>query len=353
MSRWCCVPNYLVLCLGEFVENSDLHKYALNDCWYRILKSCLPRFPHVLATANMPNSGSVNRSTAYQVAQVQIYPGYWHCDFSEICRFEEMRHLTIIHRQRASVLHESIWKNLGNFLRQMPRLQTIALNVVNIGTADDILHLPAKITSINLDGREGLDHIGAQFSQLLCCKLAWNANIHRFCSQMPNLRSLVLNAMPDSLECFTIMHHLESLTWSIAELSLGSWNQFARHVSPTLRKLHIDAVFINNLFSSPFALSLPFVTTFYLDAAVIPDDMFPSTKVMMPQLRNFELYLHGQVSIDWLRWYMLRYAADHDLQTLRVYFVCAKTGETRLTYYKGDSTVNTRYYSKRTFGLSI
>ena len=356
MSYWRYVPNFVILSVGQFTDNSDVCAYALNAHWYGIFKRCISCFPNLFVS--LPSVNRPLQSTEYQVLRGQVYIVPWRVDYHNIAQFECLRHLTIINDEYGVAISATVWSNLCSALHQLPHLQTITLDGISggkIGNPDLIFNLPAKITSINTNEIKDLSFLETQFAQLIHCDAPWDSGWEQYCSKMPNLCSLVLYNLPTSFHCFTMMHELKTLKWVIMPaMVLEEWNQFASAVSPTLRTLHIDFAYFKIILNASDAFPLPFLTTFYLDT--LPDeDLRFSPKKIMPQLKHYHVVLPAvKSSLDQERLteYMLKYSAQNQLDTFSTYFLDASYISMRMTYCKGDRNVFTGLYKQHNFGLN-
>ena len=373
MTCWRRVPNFIISCLGQFAENRDILCYSLNSHWYSVFRTCIscfehvsvnirsyPHFDHLSAKIGPPREDqSKCTTTEYLVVRGLICIEPWRGDYGRLAQFQRLRHLTIVQDKYRGAISQADWTDLCNTVYQLPQLKTITLNAINGATLGnhDLMHLlPRKVTSININREEDLASLKVHFPQLLQCDPPWqSAVIEEYCEKMPNLTSLVFDGIPGSFHLFTLMKQLKSLTWHLSTITLEQWNQFASAVSPTLQQLHIESAhFDTTILRSEGALSLPSLTTFYLNSSH-EHDLQWELKRIMPQLRHFYLHfapLKFYIDVEWLYAYMPKYAVQNQLLTFTAFFADATMKITRITYYKGDKDVaRTLYGDEYIFGI--
>ena len=359
MSSWRLVPNFVILCVGQFVENSDISGFALNSHWYVIFKRYISCFPHLFTTFLHAGKCYELASTEYQVINGQLtIIGGWE-DYSRLILFQSLRHVTIVHQTKNLIISEVVARNLIHALKQLPELKTITLKAIHgafLGNPEFILNLPGKITGVDVTHAGDFGALEPRFDQLLHCNPPWRAGMELFLDKTPNLRRLIFDGMPESFHFLTNMHQLTSFTWRITgHVKVKEWNAFVAAVTPSLRSLSVDSMYFHRILSSQHALPISSVTEVWFDSSNDSENsIITNVKRVIPRLRHLHLFLHCIQSFERIEETvenMPTRCVQAQLDTYSTYFVNLSNDTVCMTYHKGDVKVSRSGYHRYAFGL--
>jgi len=345
-------PNFVILSLGQFVQNADIPCYALNQHWWKLFKMYLPRFPHTIRSVYCRSSDAPrdteHKSTEYLVSRAELVNPYLYGHCHLLSRFKALRHVTI--KFNLALLSDMTFTSviLNEILHSLTSLETIGFNWFESytkGIIDDfILNMPRKLTSLDMNRMEFMPLFEIHFPQLIHFDAPYDIGAENFCCKMVNLRSLAWFGVPSSFDCFGFMSCLQRIRWVLPSLSLGQWNAFAMAAPRTLTTLQICSLTCNWSFevvlSSPEAAKLPTVREFIYESQACPQTHFDQVKRLMPQVKHcsvhFGFFVAGATSSARL---FVEQAIAADLDSATVKFTNYDCQATCITYHRGDSNI--------------
>lgn len=348
---WSKVPNFVILCLGQFVENVDLGRYSLNHHWSGVFNKHLPQYPHIRRILDCTKELSlpkVHESTEYRVSRVEIRNPALESECLLLCRFTSIRHISI--RFSAGNLDAiSGLRVLVRVVNSLETLETIALNLFDSFSSGDcvdfVQNLPLKVTSLNLGHMHHLQLFEKHFLQLVHFDAPyWGGAIDRFCFKMTNLQSLAMFGTCVSFECFRSMPHLQKLKYIEPSFTVQSWNQFVDSVSPGLCTLELQSVNYNFVFEtvllSEECLPLLGITEFSVDSGILKLARLEQVKRIFPRLSRISIDVEYRKRDEEFSDSILQQMHAAELNSVTISYLKVGQGLRSFskTYHKGDNT---------------
>ena len=341
---WRCVPNFVILCAGQFAQNPDVPGYSLNQHWYKIFNTCLPRCPHIVRVLPCNNKyrNRPQKSTEYLVGSLKIQYIYLEDCFS-LSRFNSLRHVEI--RLTESSVQSDVLPQLNHAMNSLTTLETIGLNLLygsfsksKCNNREFINNLPQKVTRLNLTLIEHLPQFEKRFEQLLHFDAPYSLGAEDFCCKMVNLRSLIFFGIPSSFQCFQNMAHLQSLQWIVDLFAVEKWNQFVAAMKGTLlRSLNICNLdcssSFDNVRKSPASMPLITVTALIFSTSYWTEINIDTIKCLFPQLKHLSINMSrdSEYNITLMR-LLAEQAFAADLSSVTIMY----RNNNSVTFYKGD-----------------